>query len=117
LHQSRTFTQPEVARLRRDLLAHTRRARESRRRTGNPSATIGISPQSAINPVRSAAVLCPAAGSHRQQVEGASAEPYWPAVGHDPETADRHHRGASRKSELLAMIVIDIFKENHRSSH
>jgi len=51
-----------------------------------------------------------------QHVEGAAAEPYRPAVGGDPETADRHHRGGDRRGELRAMIKIDIFKENHRSS-
>jgi hypothetical protein len=40
-----------------------------------------------------------------------------PAVGQDPETADRHHRGRDRRGELQAMIKIDIFKENHRFSN
>jgi hypothetical protein len=48
--------------------------------------------------------------------EGKAAEPYRPAIGQDPETAGRHHRARDRRGELWAMIEIDIFKENHRSS-
>jgi hypothetical protein len=47
----------------------------------------------------------------------AAAEPYWTAVGQDPETAEPRHRGRDRRGELRAMIVIDIFGENHRFSN
>ena len=48
--------------------------------------------------------------------EHAAAGPYRPVGGQDPETAKLHHCGRGRRGELLAMIVIDIFKENHRFS-
>ena len=44
------------------------------------------------------------------------AEHYRPAGGQDPETAELRHRGPGHRGELRAMIVIDIFKENHRFS-
>jgi len=50
------------------------------------------------------------------QAEGASAEPYWPAVGRDPEAAELHHSGRGCRDDLRAMMVIDIFKENQRFS-
>ena len=46
-----------------------------------------------------------------------AAEPYWPAVSQDPETAELDHRGRGGRGELRAMIVINIFKENHRFSN
>jgi hypothetical protein len=52
----------------------------------------------------------------RGSSQGAAAEPYRPAVDQDPETAELRHRGRGHRGELRAMIVIDIFKENHRFS-
>ena len=52
----------------------------------------------------------------RSSSQGAAAKTYRPAVGQDPETAELRHRGLGRRGELRAMIVIDIFKENHRFS-
>ena len=40
-----------------------------------------------------------------------------PAAGQYLETVELHHRRQDRGSELMAMIVIDIFKENHRFSN
>ena len=51
-----------------------------------------------------------------QNVEGAAAEPYRPAVGQDPETAALHHRERRRRGEIGAMIQIYVFEENHRFS-
>jgi hypothetical protein len=60
---------------------------------------------------------CPERINPRHPGEGAAAEPYWPAVGQDRDTADRQHRGRGRKGELPAMIKIDVFEENHRFSN
>jgi hypothetical protein len=48
---------------------------------------------------------------------GKAAEPYRPAIGEGPETVDRHNRARDRRRELQAMIIIKIFKENHRFSN
>jgi hypothetical protein len=50
-------------------------------------------------------------------IDGEAAEPCRPAVGHDPESAELHHRGQGCIGELRAMTKIDIFTENHRSSN
>jgi hypothetical protein len=103
----------------------------------------------ALKPLRSAAASWPTAGSRddpalpdaaqklvladhcprrlnqrHQHVQGGGAEPYRPAGGQDPETAELRHRGRGQRSELWAMVVIYIFKEieiyifkeNHRFS-
>ena len=59
------------------------------------------------------------AGNHRlSQVAGAAPPSViGPAVGQNPETVELHHRGQGRSDELRPMIVIDIFKENHRFSN
>ena len=53
---------------------------------------------------------------HDPALPDAATEPYWPAVGQDPKTVKHHHHGRGRKAKLQAMILIDIFKENHRFS-
>jgi hypothetical protein len=59
-----------------------------------------------------------AAGNHRfSQVEGAAAGPHRLAVAQDSETVDRRHRGRGCRGELRAMIVINVFKENHSFSN
>jgi hypothetical protein len=50
-------------------------------------------------------------------IEGTATEPYRPGRRQDPETAELYHRKRGRRGELRAMIKIDIFKENHRSSN
>jgi hypothetical protein len=50
----------------------------------------------------------------RGSSQSAAAKPYRPAVDQDPETAELRHRGPGHRGELRTMIVIDIFKDNHR---
>src|SRR6516165_2228941 len=44
------------------------------------------------------------------------ADPYRPAVGQHPERLNSTNAGRGRRGQTQAMIAIDIFKENHRSS-
>ena len=54
--------------------------------------------------------------SRRRWAQDAGGDPYRPAGGQKPEMAELHRRGWGRRGELRAITLIDIFKENHRSS-
>jgi hypothetical protein len=53
---------------------------------------------------------------HHQHVQGVAAKPYRPAVGQDRETAPTPRSTAGSEVQTAAVIVIDIFEENHRFS-
>jgi hypothetical protein len=70
--------------------------------SSRPSTNSGLSYVAALKPILA---------DQLKEFEDAAAEPYRPAVGQYPETAELRHRGRGRRGELPAMIVINISKK------